>query len=31
MNTTNQGIGFSRNVGIKNATGKYIIFCDADD
>ena len=28
---TNQGAGFSRNIGIKAATGKYISFLDADD
>lgn len=28
---TNKGTGYSRNDGIKNATGKYIVFIDADD
>lgn len=28
---TNQGAGFSRNIGIKAAVGKYISFLDADD
>lgn len=27
----NEGISSARNLGIKNACGKYIIFCDADD
>lgn len=27
----NQGVSVARNVGINNATGKYIIFCDGDD
>ena len=27
----NQGAGYSRNVGIENATGEYICFIDSDD
>ena len=27
----NEGLGYSRKVGIGNATGKYILFCDSDD
>ncbi|OTA44624.1 glycosyl transferase family 2 [Limosilactobacillus reuteri] len=27
----NEGLGLSRNVGIKEATGKYIAFVDSDD
>ena len=30
-NRINKGLASSRNVGIKEATGKYIIHCDADD
>jgi glycosyltransferase involved in cell wall biosynthesis len=27
----NKGAGFARNVGINNATGKWLVFADADD
>ena len=27
----NEGLGLTRNVGIKKATGKYIVFIDSDD
>ena len=27
----NEGQGYARKVGIDNATGKYIMFCDQDD
>ena len=30
-NQKNYGIGYSRNIGLKNATGDYIFFMDADD
>lgn len=30
-NHVNQGAGSSRNVGILNAKGEYVIFCDSDD
>ncbi len=31
INQTNHGLSYSRNVGIDNSIGKYIIFVDADD
>ena len=30
-NEKNRGPGYSRNVGIKLAKGRWISFCDADD
>ena len=27
----NEGLGYTRKVGLTNATGKYILFCDSDD
>ena len=30
-NSINSGPNFSRNIGIKNATSKYILFLDTDD
>lgn len=31
IHTKNHGVSKSRNLGIKNAKGKYIMFCDSDD
>lgn len=31
INTTNGGVSHARNVGMTNATGKWIALCDADD
>lgn len=30
-NDFNMGVSFSRNIGIDNATGKYLMFLDSDD
>lgn len=30
-NKENKGVSYSRNVGIQNAQGEYLVFCDADD
>lgn len=27
----NRGVGAARNIGLKNAIGEYIMFCDSDD
>ena len=31
INTKNNGVSVSRNIGISKATGKYILFVDSDD
>jgi len=31
INTSNNGPGTARNLGIKNSTGKYLMFVDGDD
>ena len=31
INQNNQGAGYSRNIGIENASGEYLAFIDADD
>ena len=31
VNQKNHGLSYSRNVGIKNSKGKYILFVDSDD
>jgi glycosyltransferase involved in cell wall biosynthesis len=31
INQENRGVAVARNVGLKNATGKYIMWCDSDD
>lgn len=31
INQKNKGVAVARNVGLKNATGKYIMWCDSDD
>ena len=31
ISTENRGISAARNLGIKNSTGEFISFCDADD
>jgi len=31
INQKNQGVAVARNVGLKNATGLYVMWCDSDD
>lgn len=31
VSITNHGISYARNIGIDNASGNYILFCDSDD
>lgn len=31
LSESNQGSGYTRNTGLKSATGKYVIFIDCDD
>lgn len=31
INQTNKGLSVARNIGIKNATGDYLLFVDSDD
>ena len=31
FNNENKGLSYSRNFGMKNANGKYIVFIDSDD
>ena len=31
QHSKNQGIFYTRNTGVENATGEYIIHCDSDD
>jgi glycosyltransferase involved in cell wall biosynthesis len=30
-NSVNKGVAYSRNIGMSNANGRYIAFCDSDD